>query len=53
MTRDEAAGILREISYARPAQGTLLSRCAEAISFLLEEVEQLESELENSYEAED
>lgn len=53
MTLDEAAAIIREISVARPAQGTLLYRCAEAIAFLLEEIESLERDLENAYEAEE
>lgn len=46
MTRDEAAGLIREIQFARPAQGTLLYRCGEAITLLLEEIEEAEADLE-------
>ena len=45
MTRDEAATIIREIQQAKPAPGTLLYRSMEAISFLLEEVDELENDL--------
>jgi hypothetical protein len=53
VTLQEAAEIIREITHARPAQGTLLYRCAEAISMLLTEIDRLERELENAWESED
>jgi hypothetical protein len=51
VTLGEAADLIREIQAARPGEGTLLWRCAEAVSFLLEVVERLEQELDSAYEA--